>query len=374
MRPVLVGAGSGLLAGTILAVLFHGRLVRMDAVSVLFSLLVCSVAGILLVLAGKLVGGRVRHRIARPVVVGLACLPVLWLSGDVLYSLLIRRGYALWAAGIEREADGVRVGCREFTVGKGDTALLLIHGFADSPSVYRRMAPALASRGFTCRAMRLPHFAMPMSQYRKSTAAGWREALRSELLNLAREHRRVVVVATSLGGAVAIDYLADHPESAAGVVLLAPLVDVSSARSPLLSPRGWFNLLDHALIFADRVRSPFTPTDLPAESRAFLKTDEFIPRTIYRELFPLIDRNRERASRFRVPLLMVLAPEDPVINNRAAEWFFGECPAMPKRLVHLQEGGHVIPLDRGWETTVEEVVTFVRELPGDTVGPLGSAD
>src|SRR5579871_5198861 len=82
-------------------------------------------------------------------------IPVAWLGLDFSYSLLVQFQYARWEAGIVRDPDGVRRGCREFTVGRGDTALLLIHGFSDSPAVFRRMAPDLAARGFACRAMRL---------------------------------------------------------------------------------------------------------------------------------------------------------------------------------------------------------------------------
>ena len=131
-----------------------------------------------------------------------AAVPVLWVGGDLVYALLMKSRYARWEAGIERDPDGVRRGCREYYVGQGDTAVLLIHGFADAPTLYQRMAPALAGEGFTCRVMRLPHFAMPMDDYRRTNAAQWREAVRSELRELRQRQARVVVVAHSLGAAV----------------------------------------------------------------------------------------------------------------------------------------------------------------------------
>src|SRR5262249_13628170 len=80
-----------------------------------------------------------------------AAILVLWFGIDFAYALLMKRRYARWEAGIERDPDGVRRGCREYTVGNGDTAVLFVHGFADAPTVYQRMAPALAEKGFTCR-------------------------------------------------------------------------------------------------------------------------------------------------------------------------------------------------------------------------------
>jgi carboxylesterase len=282
-----------------------------------------------------------------------------WIAGDLCYSLLMKRGYARWNRGIEREPDGVRRDCREYTIGTGDTALLFVHGFGDSPSIFQRMAPALANHGFTCRVMRLPGFAMPMAAYRKTSGAAWRQAVSSELHALRQNHSRVVVVGHSLGAAVAVDCLADQPDAADAVVLLAPLINVCNRRSPVLPARAWYHILDSLLLFTDRIGMVLPPDLRDADARSLMKQDQHIPRIVYREMFALIRRNRGRAATFRAPLLLALAKDDLVVDNRAAEAFFNRCPAVPKRLVVLEEAGHILPLDRGWEKVVEEIRTFL---------------
>jgi alpha-beta hydrolase superfamily lysophospholipase len=291
-----------------------------------------------------------------------AAVPAIWVGGDLLYFLLMKRRYARWEAGIERDPDGVRRGCREYCVGQGDIAILLIHGFADAPTLYQRMAPALTENGFSCRVMRLPHFAMPMDHYRRTDAAQWRAAVRSELLDLRRRHARVVVVAHSLGAAVAVDYLADDPAAVDAVVLLAPLLAVSDRRSPILSPRAWLSILDHTLIFMDRVGLPFPPNLRDPEALPLMKTDRFVPRIVYRELMRLIERNRGRAGTFRLPLFMALGEHDEVVDNRVAEGFYRACAARTKRLLYMAGAAHVLPMDLGWRSLTEEVVKFIREV------------
>jgi carboxylesterase len=293
----------------------------------------------------------------------VAAVPVIWVGGDVVYSLLMKRRYARWEAGIERDADGVRRGCREYSVGEGDTAILLIHGFADAPTLYQRMAPALADKGFRCRVMRLPHFAMPMDDYRRTDAAQWREAVRLELLELRRHHARVIVVAHSLGAAVAVDYLADDPAAADAAVLLAPLLAVSDRRSPLLSPGAWQWIFDHTLVFTDCVGMLFSPNLRDQEALPLMKTDAFVPRVVYRELMRLIRRNRDRAEAFRLPLFMALGEHDEVVDNRVAQRFYKACTAGTKRLRHMAGAAHVLPVDSGWQLLTEDVVAFIRELP-----------
>jgi len=292
-----------------------------------------------------------------------AAILVLWFSIDLVYSLLMKRWCARWEAAIERDPDGVRRGCREYTVGNGDTAILLVHGFADAPTLYQRMAPALAEQGFTCRVMRRPLFAMPMHRYRQTDSAQWREAVRAELLALRQGHERVVVVAHSLGAAITVDCLAVEPAAADAAVLLAPLVAVCNRHSPLFSARVWHWILDHTLFFTDHVGLPFLPYFRDSEALPLMKTDRFVPRVVFRELMRLIARNRNRAPTFSVPLFVALGEYDEVVDNQAAERFYRSCAAGTKRLRHVAGAAHVLPMDFGWQSLTDDLVNFILTLP-----------
>jgi alpha-beta hydrolase superfamily lysophospholipase len=298
-------------------------------------------------------------------IAAVIAVPVFWLMGDLVYSLVMRRRYRRWEAGIERDAQGIRVGCREFTLGDGADAVLLVHGFGDSPGIFQRVAPALAARGFTCHGLRLPQFALPMAHYRCTSAARWREAVRSAIVELRQRHGRVFVLAHSLGAAVAVEAVEESAVGVDGMVLLAPLFGVCNLRSPLLPARTWFRLLDPLLIFTDYVGTSYPPDLWDKDALPLLRDDKFIPRVVIRDLFALIDRNRPRAGGFRIPLLMVLARHDRVVDNAAAERFFHECAAGPKRLLEVANAGHMLPIDQGWETVVDEAARFFREGAGE---------
>jgi carboxylesterase len=290
-----------------------------------------------------------------------AAVLVLWFGGDLVYSLLMKHRYSQWEAGVQRDPDGVRRGCREYSVGAGDAAILLLHGFADAPALYQRMAPALAEKGFACRVMRLPHFAMPHQDYCRTNAAQWREAVGAELRELRRRHARVFVVAHSLGAAVVLDYLADDPTAADAVVLLAPLLAVSSRRSPLLSPHAWHWLFDHSMIFTDRIGMLHAADVKDEQALPLIKNDRFVPRVVFREMMGLIERNRNRAAAIRLPLFMALAEHDEVVDNAAAERFYQTCTSSARRLRRVAGAAHVLPMDFGWQELTEDVVKFIRE-------------
>jgi esterase/lipase len=353
----------GALVGAALAWGLSGRAVQMDAVSVLITVGFCAAVGLLAGAVGRLAARGVRRPLWRVLLAVVLIPPALFVCGDLLYSILVKRSYALAENDIKRDADGVRDGWREYTVGKGETALLMIHGFANSPVMFKRMAPALADKGYTCEVMRLPGSGEPFEAADRVTADDCVRAVRTRLEALGKSHKRVVVVAHSMGAAVAVACLTERPDLADGLALLAPMIEVSSRRSPLLSPEAWSRILDRALLFTDRFWMPLAPDMNDPEGALIIQGERFMPKSSSRVLFDLIGRNRGRATSFRMPLLMLLAPDDPVIDNAAARRFFDDCPGEPKRLHVLERSNHNLPLDYDWAEAVDEVSRFARDLP-----------
>ncbi len=291
----------------------------------------------------------------------LIAIVVCWLCGDLIYSRVVAYRRSQWERSIKRDADGVREGCREYTLGDGQTALLFVHGFNDSPMMFRKMANALAGEGFTCRAMRLPGFAEPSEQYALSTRADWLAAVREEVQALRKTHDRVYIIGHSLGGAISIAFVCETPDAVDGAVLIAPAVDVSNARSPLLPVRFWHAILSRLLIFTRVVQSrqpvdAHDPAALDYQGR-----DPFIPRTVLGELFRLLDENRDRAGELRVPLMMALTKEDQVVDWQAAKQFYDDVASPDKRLRYMDNAGHAIPIDYGWEDLSQEIAEFAKQ-------------
>ena len=296
-------------------------------------------------------------KIALLVLLGLSAL---WVLGDWIYSCVVAHRIMNWEASVERDDEGVEEGCREYTIGSDETAVLLIHGINDSPACYRRMAPVLAEEGFTCRVMRLPGFAEPIERYAQATKEQWLAAVKGEVQSLRQDHGRVTIVAHSLGGAVTIAYLLEEPVAVDAVVLLAPAIKVSDRRSPLLSTRAWHEIGRRLLWFTTITSSPFPNDCRDASEREYPGRSVFVPTAVADQTFELLDNNHGRAAEFRTPLIMVLAKDDQVVDWEAAEQFYREASSEDKAIRFMEKSGHVIPLDYGWEDLTSEIAEFLR--------------
>ncbi|MBM84261.1 MAG: hypothetical protein CMJ78_27210 [Planctomycetaceae bacterium] len=283
--------------------------------------------------------------------------------GDFIYSQYVLYRWRQWEAGIVRDEDGIREGCRPFYVGprSSNTAILMVHGFSDSPPIFRTMAERLAKSGFRCRVMRVPGFSTHLTIHAKLTTAEWRSAIDREVRTLRKRHQRVVIIGHSLGGALTIRHILEHPESADAVVLLAPLLAVSDERAPVLSSRSWYEAAGFALNFTTVIQNTYPIDGYSDEARDFAYREVFVPRRIYDNLFEILDSVEGRAGEIQTPLLMAVSNQDHVINWKVDEEFFEDLRSKPKKLIWQNEAGHAIPLDTGWRELTDEIVEFIGQ-------------
>jgi carboxylesterase len=289
-------------------------------------------------------------------IVGISLLTVM--GGDLAYARVMERRHAAWEKTVERSEDGVRKGGEAFSVGEGRTAILMVHGFGSSPAVFSRMAPALAARGYACRAMRLPGYGESVDAFARATRQDWEDALRRELRSLRADHETVWVVAHSLGGTLALKVLREDPDLADGLVLMAPLLQVSSRRSLGVSPETLFRAGNRLLVFSRMFEICFPVDASDPEVAAIEGRDVFVPRETYLEMFRLMSEVRKAGTKVECPVLAILSRKDRVVDYRAAESFCSRA-APSAKIVYADSAGHVLPLDHGWAEAVRDIDDYI---------------
>lgn len=287
---------------------------------------------------------------------------VVFTLGDFGYSVWVRQRIASFEAGLDFDADGVRSDCGEREVGSGEITILFVHGFNDSPRIWDRTLERLRDRGLRLIAMRLPGFAARHREYGSYRYEDWLKAIEARIDQVRSEGGRVVLVGHSLGGALALRVAQRSPELLEGVVLIAPAIAVSDARSPLFSARVWHAIADALLTFTRETASPFGVDVKDQAASGYPYRTPFTPRQVIDQSFELMDQNAAFGDRLEIPVWVAVSPDDVVVDSASIERFFDRLDAQWKERYEASRSGHAIPLDNDADDVADRIAIFAREV------------
>ncbi|HEY0994493.1 MAG TPA: alpha/beta fold hydrolase [Gemmatimonadaceae bacterium] len=267
-----------------------------------------------------------------------------------------------WRMGRRFGADGVQVGAEPFELRAATgKAVLLLHGAGDTPQSVRALGESLHAAGYTVRAPLLPGHGRSPRALARTHGREWLAHVRAELAALEAMHPWVGIVAQSMGGALAVQLAAERPALPA-LVLLAPYLSVppvvgqAAAWAPLWS-----------------LTIPFLPSSAdgsildPAERERALGYGMVSARSV-RGLVATARAGAAALPKVRAPTLVLQSRADNRITAAGAEAAFAELGAPDKRFVWLDEGGHVISVDRGRERVFALVAEWLAAHGGVTGG------
>lgn len=254
--------------------------------------------------------------------------------------------------------DGVIPGAQTITIpGSPAAAVLLLHGFGDTPRTLEYLARALAGAGYTVHAPLLPGHGRTVDVFDHTRAKEWITAARESYAGLTSTHASVSVMGLSMGGALAIILAAETPGLPA-LALVAPYVSMPRrARVVARLHRVW-------QLFTPVFRSGGQRSILdPAEKARSLAYGLVTPRTLF-ELSRVVRRVQVSLPRIKAPTLVIHGMNDERIPPPAAAREYARLGAPEKELVWAHEGGHVLTVDAGRERVIRLVVDWIgRHAP-----------
>ena len=199
-----------------------------------------------------------------------------------------------------------------------------------------------------------------MEEKREATADGWLTQIEDTVREEQTEGQSVILMGHSLGGALCFIALqTERVSDLEGVVLFAPLFEVSDARSPILKPRQWFELLSPLLIGHDTIESVFAEdVGDDDEARGMNERDPFTTMNVYHELFRVVEMCTDLETTVRAPVWVLLPDDDLVVDSEATTkrvetW----TPQSKVKLDVIENSGHVLPV----EVRLNEFVPLFHE-------------
>jgi carboxylesterase len=250
-------------------------------------------------------------------------------------------------------ADGIVVGAATIDLDTdGDRAVLMLHGFGDTPQTLGYLAEFLHAQGWTVRAPLLPGHGRSLHEFAASRAEDWIAFARAELEALRARYDTIAVVGLSMGGSLATILASESPDVRA-VALLAPYLSMPTR---LRRAAAIYPLLGAVAPFL-RGGGERSIRD-PAEAARNLAYGFTTPRLVY-ELSRIVARARAAAPKVAAPVLVVQSRQDNRIPPDAAERAFALFTAEERRLMWTEGNGHIITVDYGRQAIFTAVIDWL---------------
>jgi carboxylesterase len=236
--------------------------------------------------------------------------------------------------------------------------VLILHGFASSLDSVRGIQPPLKAMGLPTLLPALRgHNQKSPEALRGVTWHDWVADAEAALHSLLYDAGKVIVVGHSMGGLIALNLAANHPDTVDSIVPAAASVQL------------FYGGIIH--IFQPLVRRFFDQWDMPTlfsdEDLARFDTNyQWAPMDSITSFLELVEVTRRRLPEVRVPTLILQSRKDTVTAPRSAEIIYDRISTPPeqKRIVWFKNTQHEMFRDCEREAVIETVADYVAERAG----------
>lgn len=236
-------------------------------------------------------------------------------------------------------------GSEPFFLPGGEHGVLLVHGFTGAPSEMRLAGEYLHNLGYAVLAPRLPGHGTTPREMAKTTWNHWYGNVEDGYHLLAGVCSTVSVVGLSMGGLLALKLASEYPLKRLAV-LSAPIY-IANKQLPLLPLYR---------LFTDFV--PKKRKRLPDIGEDYSITYEVTPLSSLSSLLALIKEVDALLPSIHVPTLVVQSKKEHTVKPESAQHIYDNLGSTEKKLVWLNNSGHIVTLDRERDTVFQEISQF----------------
>lgn len=243
-------------------------------------------------------------------------------------------------------------GAEPFGFERGETGVLLVHGFTGSPQSLRPWGEALAEQGHTVLCPRLPGHGTDARDLARTTWHDWVAEAEMSLRGLNERCGSVFVAGLSMGGTVALDLAARNSDWLRGVIVVNPSLYSEDPRAKLAPLLGKVNLFVKSI--GNDVADP-SQRELAYEKVSTKAAASFLA---YQKLV------RRRLAEVRIPVLVFASRRDHLVPPGNASYVVEHVSSPVKELVWLERSYHVATLDYDRDVIIEGSAKFIAQHGG----------
>jgi carboxylesterase len=235
-------------------------------------------------------------------------------------------------------------------------ACLLLHGYMSAPPDYGQLPEALDNAGWDVYVPLLPQHGTNPKHLKQFTEEHVMEFCRTELKNMQKTYKEIVLIGFSMGGAIATILCSEN--DLAGLVLINPYFASPYYPKYVLPVRWWHRLLSPLLPYVVNSKKVFA--GMPGAGSEIVAYS-VLPTKTFGEVFKLGDK-AAKIHLDATPLLVLLSQKDRTASvKKTTEWYKRQ-PAGDKRLYLFEESGHILLQDYDREEASQTVLRFLGKL------------
>ena len=256
-------------------------------------------------------------------------------------------------------ADGIFVGAETINlIADSSRAVLLLHGFGDTPQSVKPLATALHAAGWNVRAPLMPGHGRALSEYAKATHRDWIGQATSTYDELSAQHETVVVCGISMGAALTVLLTVSRPKIPA-IALLAPYLSMSAAMQVKTIIARLFQF-----VFPYRANAGSESSIHDPVARAATLGMGVVTGHLLNELRIVANMAEQMLPSVRIPTLYLQSREDNRIPQSTAIAEFARIGSQLKEQRWLAGCGHIITVDYCKDEVASQVIRwFANTLP-----------
>lgn len=251
-------------------------------------------------------------------------------------------------------ASSVAPGAQPFFLPGGTTGVLVLHGYGGSIGDYRQFSEELHQRGFTVMGMRLAGHGESLEALRQTAAPDWQRSVRIAAETLLEHCNEIVVVGSSFGGALALNYARNFPDRLRAIVVVNPAVKYRSG--------GNFQTIGLKILrlFTQDYRKPGLSAADAARYRELGSMTHWPIDGIFETYRFIRTMVMPHLPQIAVPTLVMAMPQDPVVHSDSARMIHDLLGSKKKKLVWLPGKTHRPFRDAALVTQmVQEIINFL---------------
>lgn len=239
---------------------------------------------------------------------------------------------------------------------RGQTGVVVVHGFAGSPRTTRPFGQRLAAAGYTVEVPLLPGHGTDVGDLARTRYRDWSEQLQRIVDHLAARCSRVVLIGHGVGGTLSLDLASRRHDQIAAVVAINAQISAPSSLWARTAPVSQFVVPYLPRGLAGLPRDDIARDDVQEGGYAVVATRA--ARSLVREL----PRIRHQLLDLTQPLLVVRSTVDHLVPPSDAIELMELVGSGDVRELVCERSYHVVLLDHDAPLVEEAVLGFLEDV------------